>query len=290
MKIRDIVFGSKSEQKVFKDLNSKWTDKYGLSPQMPFTSIIDIEDANITQKERDFLYKTSVDFTLYEKVSGKPILSIDFDGMGHGFSHDSQYIKQSNIVNVKEPDPYRKLKFDLKLRISREVLYNYIIISYEEAELLHEDMNLTMLDGIIGQFIARENLDKLLKERTYEITDIIQYDYDGDFVQNWFTGLEVEADLESNPIVRNAAVIMEELSEKGIHYSMRFKPDIIESDIPKVGYEITFIMVEPPKEISSRVEIRDFGLGFSLTLAEYIATLLAAKKTLEWWLSEGKNG
>lgn len=55
-----------------------------------------------------------------------------------------------------------------------------------------------------------------------------------------------------------------------------------------VGYQITFEIKDSSKKITSRVFVRNFGSG-SYQLAEEIATILAAKKTLVWWLSEGKG-
>lgn len=75
MKTRKSVFGSESEKELFKTLNSHWGQNFDLYPSLPFTSIIDIQDAVLSDKERNFLFKTSVDYTLCTKKGG-PIVSV----------------------------------------------------------------------------------------------------------------------------------------------------------------------------------------------------------------------
>jgi len=121
----------------------------------------------------------------------------------------------------------------------------------------------------------------------------------------------MSAHFESNPIARKSANLYEQILRKGISKGMRTRfleeppapvpqnandleafrtrSQILDSPHTKIGCEITFIIKGSGAEISSRVFIRNFELGLSLTLAEDIATLLAAKKTLVWWLSEGKE-
>ena len=55
-------------------------------------------------------FKTNVDYVLCTK-EGRPLLAIDFDGLGRGFDRYGTYV---NVVETD--DKYRKLKFDLKLK------------------------------------------------------------------------------------------------------------------------------------------------------------------------------
>ena len=74
--------------------------------------------------------KTSIDYTLCTK-DGQPILSIEFDGLGEGFSRQGEYHQQTATV-----DPYRKLKMDFKLRIARNEAYPFFVVSFEESVVL----------------------------------------------------------------------------------------------------------------------------------------------------------
>ena len=126
------VFGSKQEEVLFEKLDSFWSKDYNLYPNLPFSNIIDlnedqyldvinfpnIKECKLSDKEKDFLYKTSVDYTLCNK-NNCPLLSIDYDGIGQGFSKDGAY----HYGNNDHPDfklwelELRKKKFDLKLRL-----------------------------------------------------------------------------------------------------------------------------------------------------------------------------
>ena len=47
-------------------------------------------------------------------------------------------------------DAKRKLKFDLKLRVSREADYPLFIVSSEEKQSIGPELHQTMVDGIVG--------------------------------------------------------------------------------------------------------------------------------------------
>lgn len=92
MKVRSSVFGSGSEKELFSTLNTHWVQKFDLFPSLPFACIINIDDTNLSDREKNFLYKTSVDYTLCTKES-KPLVSVEFDGLGHGFSKNGEYVE-----------------------------------------------------------------------------------------------------------------------------------------------------------------------------------------------------
>jgi len=319
MKIRDSVFGSPPERELYGTLKSRWAGKFNLYPSLPFTNIIDIQGADIGEKEKQYLFKTSVDVTLCEKETGEPIVSIDFDGLGHGFSHEGKYIQVR-----QSKDPFRKLKFDLKLRVTQKTSYPYVIVSFEETHPFSEDLELIIVDGIIGRILARKRFRELLKERGDELRcvglegfiDFVErkkmYEAHGqqytehDYVQEQIWSLEAMADSEYNPISRQAWVLIAELIKRGIYEGEALKyieepPAPVLRDISdvetlekriealndpftKVGCEVSFKVKGLPKDISSRVLIRNLGSDFD-SLSMEIARLLAAKKALVSWLT-----
>ena len=80
MRLKDSVFASKSERRGFQQIDSEWGHKYSLYPNLPF-SIIFEPDKSISGTSNLF-FKTSIDYTLCGK-NDKPLLAIDFDGLGH---------------------------------------------------------------------------------------------------------------------------------------------------------------------------------------------------------------
>jgi hypothetical protein len=319
MKIRDSVFGSPPERDLYGTLRSRWAGRFNLYPSLPFTNIIDIQGADIKEGEKQYLFKTSVDVTLCGKETDEPIMSIDFDGLGHGFSHEGKYVQVR-----QSKDPFRKLKFDLKLRVTQKTSYPYVIVSLEETHPFSEDLELTIVDGIIGRILARKRFRELLKERGDELgcvgserfMDFVErkniYEAHGqqytnnDYVQEQISSLESMADSEYNPISRQAWVLTTELMKRGIYEGEAVKfieepPAPVLRDISdletlekriqalddpftKVGCEVSFKVKGLPKEISSRVLVRNLGSDF-VSLPMEIARLLAAKKALVSWLT-----
>jgi len=295
MKIKSSVFGSGSEKELFKTLETHWSKKFNVYPSLPFTSIIDIRDSGLNQKQEEFLYKTSVDYTLCTKVD-RPILSIDFDGLGHGFSKNGKYIQ---IIPTK--DPYRKLKFDLKLDVTKKVLYPLFVISYDEKVPIGEDLHLTIVDGIIGEFLAWRHTHRLINERLKEnerhFSELSDYEKQ-EYFQDLVTEAEVEAELTWDPISIKAAEYQRRGLWKSYSEAYLCDPLLPEGDpfsdlnllkerieafkkVRRIGHRIT--VRTPMGKISETVWVRNFG-GWGVSpgiIAENIAKLIVFKRAVE---------
>jgi hypothetical protein len=92
VKLRSTVFDSESEKGLFKSLESRWSSKLRLYPQLPLSRIIELNPQELSPAEKSYFYKTNVDYTLCDQ-RGCPILSIEFDGIGGGFSKDGVYLQ-----------------------------------------------------------------------------------------------------------------------------------------------------------------------------------------------------
>lgn len=304
MKIRQSVFGSRSERFLYKELKTRWGKRFNLFPSLPFSNIIDIEAGEVTEKERQFLFKTSVDFTLCEKEGDKPLLSIEFDGLGHGFSRMGEYIQF-----MPAEDPYRKLKLDLKLHIAWEVGYPFFVVSYEESFPFDWESDLTVADGIIGRVLAHKHFVEAISEMTQEeIEEHIKLlssiypegsrDRDG-YIQDIIVGEEVQAELLWDPIAKEAAKLQGELLRKDIVKS--FSSQFLEepsAPVPRDLFDFETInkRVESLRrairigclytidtslgKVERTVWVRNIeGFGVSpLTMAKNIAELLALKE------------
>src|ERR1043166_5671135 len=67
-------------------------------------------------------------------VLGGPLLAIEFDGLGHGFSRHGRYFQR-----VPTPrDKRRAWKLNLKARVANEAAFPFVILSYDEKEVLEE--------------------------------------------------------------------------------------------------------------------------------------------------------
>jgi hypothetical protein len=229
MRIKKSIFGSRDEYKVYRALQSRWSKYFALYPSLPFSCIIPFKSIKpfLTPEEREIFLKLNVDYTLCTK-NAKPILSIEFDGLGKGFSKNGEYIP------AKTHDPYRKLKMDLKLRIANMFNYPFFIISEKETKPFKKlrltselkpkiveikyasyncriiDLELTIVDGIIGQILAKKTFRKKLhiyKDMLKSSDDVID--------------LEVITENEADPIAKLATVYMSEAFQKNIIKEMR---------------------------------------------------------------------
>ena len=203
MEKRNTVFGSKSEEELYKSINSFWSKNYNIYPSLPFSSIINFPRENsLVNNEKEFLYKTSIDYTLCNKKNNEPILSIDFDGLCHGFNKDGRYLPLSAFD--KYEDGKRKWGFDLKLKLTEEANYPYFIVSYDEKMPIGMDVNLTILDGIIGCYLEKINITEKINNYANYYKDVLENlepSLREDFVYDHvIIPAEVEAELEFNPI------------------------------------------------------------------------------------------
>ena len=281
MSLKECIFDGYHEKELFVHLNSMWKDNFNIYPQLPFTKIVDIETLNISQNERDFLLKTNIDYTVCDKED-KPLMCIEFDGWSHGYNRGGEYIQ---IVE----DQLRKKKLELKLKIAMEHHFPFYIISYDEKTYLSEKIHLAVIDGIIGETIAKMKFQDKINEYLEDSEDILssmsEYERD-EYIQDLATSAEIELELTWNPIAKKAAEIQAVLSDKGINpiysYKLLSKPGLPEveawKDIKWRGCEVS---CETPKgKVTEQAWVRNFeGMPASpLIIVLNIAELLALYK------------
>ncbi len=306
--IKTSVFGSKAEKELFTSLRSRWGTRFDLWPSLPLAQIVDVGSVRryLKKKEIDFFLKTNVDYTLCTK-EGRPILSVEFDGLGKGFSRRAEYLQQAPTT-----DPHRKLKLDLKLKVAQREDYPFFVVSFEESNSLHEDIGLTIADGIIGQVLARRESHEMLqsffdsieyRDRIESLPSNSQYDYVQELV--WDAG--TLAELRYDPIADQAWKYECETSEKGIVRGYRIEhlwdpkvPDLPDGD-PFTDLSLSIlkkriagiknavrvgcrIIVDTPKvAIVETVWLRNFeGNAVDPShVADNIAKLLAFRRALD---------
>lgn len=200
MGIRDSIFDSKTERKLFHRLQSTWNKAVDIHPQIPIRHVIEystIKDMKLPTKREIYLLEAEFDFVICEKEIGKPIMAIEFDGIGHGFSKGGKYRSKAVPLN----DPYRKLKLDAKLDLCRDQEFSLVVVSWAEIDsVLKEKDSVTILDGIIGKVLARKSFQQQLSNLS-EVDVTVEDIFD----------IEFEAEIEWNPIQRETAVMMEEV-------------------------------------------------------------------------------
>lgn len=90
MSVRRTIFDSHNERELFVAIDSYWSSRgFALYPSLPFSNVFDNRQFELSPEEKSFLLKTSLDYTLCTR-DGKPLVSVEFDGLCHGFSRRPQ--------------------------------------------------------------------------------------------------------------------------------------------------------------------------------------------------------
>lgn len=214
MTVRSTIFGGANEKELFHSIGSQWHSNFSVYPQLPFYAVFDLGNQYLTDKQVSFLMKTSVDYTLCTQ-EGKPLLCIEFDGEGHGFSRNGEYIQ----VHPSR-DRYRKLKLDLKLKIAQSHGFPLYVVSYDEKVPISQDMHLTVVDGIIGQTLKHQYLPQIAKEwlddEESSLDELSKFEQD-ERIQDIVLGAEMTAELDWDPIAKRCAELEEELFRRGVY-------------------------------------------------------------------------
>lgn len=201
MKVKENIFGSRPERRLYKALDRSWTDRLRIYPGLPFLSIVDCSGARLTPGERDYLKKTSVDYTACDSTTDHPLISVEFDGLGRGFTRGGRYQEV-----VGGPDPHRHEKINLKLRLANAVGYPIIVVSYDEAKFISEEDHLTVTHGLIGSYLSHFYTQQRLNEigPTLDFSGLSEQEKN-ERIQELIVDAEVEAEFEWNPLVLKEA-------------------------------------------------------------------------------------
>jgi hypothetical protein len=159
MKIKKSVFGSPAEKQVYESLKTRWEPRFKVYHNLPLANIIELDDSDALGNWRHYFYKSTIDFTFCNRETDKPILSVEFDGIGGGFSRSGKY-----QGSKPTKDRHRGNKLGFKLDIAGKSGYPLIIVSFDEVRPLDTEDSLTILDSIVGQYLAFHELGSTFNE------------------------------------------------------------------------------------------------------------------------------
>lgn len=221
MGIKDNVFASKAEKKNFSKLSRAWGKDYTLYHNIPFLNILTLDDLvdisdwknptpfSLSGNEIKALKHASVDYVLCD-FNDEPLLAIEFDGMQDGFSIGTDYYTgQSSRPQI----PWRREKTELKLKVAHGSLFPFFVVGSEYFKDITPHSNLTIVDGVIGSvFSSSATRLEISKGFNPEAMGYTQADFDKlspseqhDVIQDWVIGVEVDMELEHNPVSRMRA-------------------------------------------------------------------------------------
>lgn len=169
------IFDSDSEKRVFRKIVSRWSKYVEVYPQIPVKNVIgyhQIKSLDMPEEAKDYLLNTAFDFVVCELQTATPILAIEFDGIGGGFSQNEQYISKVIPIN----DPFRKLKMQRKLEACTFTMVPLVVLSFDECDFINQSNDMLMVvDAIIGQALEYQYYNKNISEHTQKLSEAFEF-------------------------------------------------------------------------------------------------------------------
>jgi hypothetical protein len=248
MGVKKHVFGSNAEREVWAKLRRRWGDKYSIYPNLPFLNVVDAKpllngsgNRRITEQEFNWLKKTSIDFTLCDEHDA-PLVCVEFDGMQDGFNTGIKY-------RAADPtDPWRDTILSLKLKVAHGFKFPFFVVGSKEFRDISEAMQVCIVDTIIGDVLAGNAIAERASQfdpadigMTSEEFERISPDDQYELVQDWFIGVEADADVTYNPVFAAVGNLWEELTPRlgPMRSFKRFvhQPSLDDAQTPRERYE-----------------------------------------------------
>jgi hypothetical protein len=292
MGIRKYVFASRAERNSYEKLARSWGKSHEIESNLPFLNVFLIDDLNLSDEDAERLKKTSIDFTLCNK-DYNPILSIEFDGLYDGVNIGPDYFPSRNTRGN-----WRRKIMKLKIAVAQKSQFPFFVVGSEHFSDLSPELKFTIVDGIIGDVLAHKAFQEKIasgfdpEEMGYTPEDFSGFTSEDKhrIVQDWVTGIEVQSEMDNNPIRRLAAKLAHALdavfSFEGKYFpELQGEPATIEraKEMEAALYVGAFVSTHTTDfgELSETVMLPNFkscGFGFGFGLASTIAELVCLSR------------
>lgn len=302
MGVNKNVFASSSERRNYYKLSRTWGDKFRIYHNLPFLNLfnlnnlidfsgVSLKSIDVDELDKNRLKKTSIDYTLCNEQD-EPLVCIDFDGMCEGFNVGTKYYADYR------PDAWREKITELKLTVTHGSFFPYFVVCSKHFEDVSKNIQLTIIDGIIGDILSCQATHKRISQGfipeevgwTLEEFENLHPSSQHEIVQDWVTDVEVESDIENNPIHQKVIQLMGEVGWPSHRTEFITHPSIdgLDDDAERArrlksalyeGSRYTLVTSEYG-EITTEVLLPNFNTPYfrGLGLSEAIAELLALNK------------
>ncbi|MFW6025710.1 MAG: DUF2726 domain-containing protein [Candidatus Woesearchaeota archaeon] len=278
--MKKTIFDSNSEKIYYKRLFTRWNNYVNIYPQIPVRNVIGynkLKKLCISDKAKKYLQETSFDYVVCDKEY-VPILVIEFDGIGGGFSKNGEYIP--NFIPTDAP--YRKLKLETKLKVCNLNSTPMVVVSFKECDFLKESQDLlSVIDVLIGEAIERNHYKNNYSKYNKCLSEAIEKGSDA------LEAVEMEIDMMldfANPVKRKIYKITKKfpfwVEQIIIPYENK---DYISGTFRLIsGLKLTPGKKQEKRLVSVNISIRNVGFWDNMisvfnTIGEYCL----AKKTYE---------
>ena len=296
MSVKKYVFASRAERNNYEKLSLQWGEVYRIQPNLPFLSIFSLDDLRVDEEDAERLKKTSVDYTLCSQ-DYCPIMCIEFDGLYDGVNIGTKY-----FPSRQPQQQWRGKIMNLKLNVAHESNFPFFVVGTDQFEAVSPTMRYTIVDGIIGDVLAHREFSRILEQGVDpEGIGIMPEDFENlpreeryEAIQEWITNVEVQSDLDNNPIRRAAAELDGRLRVRRWGWEAKHFPELGDGDSMEerikeieaalyIGSSVT-VTTEDYGDLTETVMLPNFkGAGFggalhlSIAIAQYICLSRLAK-------------
>jgi len=215
---------------------------------------------------------------------------VEFDGFSEGINAGTTYYP-GRIHSI-----WRKEITELKLRVAFASLFPFFVVGKDQFASLSKNIKLTIVDGIIGQVLAkRASWKKIQHGLVAKEAGISEGAFDqvkpseqASIIEDWVMGVAVMSDFENNPIIRKVEALESELSGhiQSTRVDPRWFPEITATEASERAREISQVIYHGAKvtlktrygNIERTIMLPNFAapyLGYGPRLAMEIAQLLA---------------
>jgi hypothetical protein len=258
------IFDSQAERELYRRLNFKWSRKVDVFAQVSCRSVFKdgkIRTLGLPEKGRQYLCGADLDFVVCQPSTGEPILIIEFDGIGGGYSRDGKYV----LMRAVENDPHRKLKLDRKLQAASATGIPMVVLSFEEVQVLtNRKHSHSVLDGVISHFLAAPMVHQYVGQAAASLGP----DATDSQLQDAILGAELDAEYTHNPIARNILEMWKGLPISGHGFAfLRDRPGFVGMEHRITGgLKKTGNSAQCKILVKHALYIRDFDAGGLSTL------------------------
>jgi hypothetical protein len=269
MGIKKSVFGSRAEMRGFKTISRAWDTQATVLAQTPWSAIFDMQDDWLQEQPRyvrDFFFKTSVDYVVASRSDGKPLMAIEFDGMGQGFNRESQYLQAQPTK-----DRNRKKKFDSKLEHARIQGFPLYIVGSEEFRQRDRESQITIVDGLIGYELGLQELKKRVEtegNRLYEEFSGLAEHERHERIQDWLIDAEFESHWNNSLIRRETVRLAQKIEDRYglLTYERKMCEHLEQPALPEGDLMARARAIQEVERVGCRMTIEHKELGTETAL------------------------
>lgn len=131
-----------SEERV-DQLLDEWASEHGyrILIKTRLRDVIDADHLSLTQREKNYLWTSHIDFVILDKQTKFPTLAVEYDGPSHSSPEQMERDRIKNRICKECNLPLLRIDSNYARREGRWVILKYILWAHEMGKAFHEAQN-----------------------------------------------------------------------------------------------------------------------------------------------------